>query len=140
MYMECIMNVTVQEQETLVAHALEARKTAYCPHSNYAVGAAVLTSDNHIVTAANVEAVSSTLHNCAERIALANAFLQGHRKIKALAMVTEDGQAPCGTCRQIIYELCPNVHIIIAKTDKTYITTSIAQLLPAAFKRATCGS
>ncbi len=133
------MNVTVQEQEMLVTHAFEARKTAYCPRSKYAVGAAVLTSDSHIVTAANVEAVSSTLHNCAERIALANAFLQGHRKIKALAMVTEDGQSPCGTCRQIIYELCPNVHIIIAKTDKTYTTTSITQLLPAAFKRAPCG-
>ena len=136
--MECIMNVTVQEQETLVAQALEAQKTAYCPHSSYAIGAAVLTNDGHIVTAANVEAASSTLHNCAERIALANAFLQGHRNIKALAIVTKDGQSPCGTCRQIIYELCPNIHIIIAKTDKTYSVTSIAQLLPAAFKRDPC--
>lgn len=133
------MDLTNQEIEVLIARALEARKMAYCPRSKYNVGVAVLTGDNQIVLAANVEAETSTLQNCAERLALAKAFLQGFRVIKALAVVNEDGLAPCGTCRQIIYELCRDIPILIVKPDKSFVMLSTLKLLPFPFNRKLCG-
>lgn len=135
---DIFMVLTNNEIGLLIAKALKARETAYCPRSHYAVGAAVLVEDGAMVSAANVEAETSTLQNCAERLALAKAFLDGFRMVRALAVVTEDGLSPCGTCRQIMYELCSEAHVIIAKTDGTYTQTTVRELLPFPFKRSAC--
>jgi len=132
------MGVTNNEITQLIEEALKARERAYCPRSHYAVGAAVLTESGKIVSAANVEAATSTLQNCAERLALANTFLDGHRAVRALAVVTEDGLSPCGTCRQIMYELCTDALVFIVKIDGTYVQTSVTELLPFPFKRNAC--
>jgi len=132
------MNITEQEKTQLIEQAIAARGTAYCPHSTYAVGAAVLTTNGHIITGANVEPASLRLGCCAEQLALLSAVAHGHRKFKALALVTDDGQTPCGSCRQLIYELCGDIAIIIAKPDKTYTISSTTTLLPLPFKKEPC--
>jgi len=125
------------KQETinkLIVTADKARSHAYAPYSNFQVGAAVLTDNNTIITGVNVESGSFGLTCCAERVALFNAVSQGYKKFKALAVVTNDGSTPCGACRQVIYELCGNIPIIIAKAPESYYIQHMEELLPNAFK------
>lgn len=132
------MNITEQEKNQLIEQALAARALAYCPHSNYAVGAAVLTADGQVITGANVEPASPRSGCCAEQLALLTAVAHGHRAFKALAIATADGQTPCGACRQLIFELCGDIPVIVAKTDKTYTILSSSVLLPYPFKKEPC--
>jgi len=132
------MNITEQEKKQLIEQALETRALAYCPHSNYAVGAAVLTTDGQVITGANVEPASPRSGCCAEQLALLTAVARGHHTFKALAIATENGQTPCGACRQLIFEFCGDIPIIIAKTDKTYTILSSSALLPCPFQKEPC--
>lgn len=120
----------------LIEEALNAREKAYIPYSSYKVGASVLTHDDQIITGANVKGGSFNLICCGERMALLKAIFDGHRTFKAVVTVTEDGATPCGSCRQVIYELCGNVPVIIAKTDRSYKIINARDLLPYAFQDA----
>lgn len=124
----------------LIEKALSAQKLAYCPFSNHPVGAAVLAESGDIIVGTNIETSTSNLGICAERMALFTAFMHDNKIIKALAVVTPDGHAPCGVCRQVIYQLCGDIPIIIAKPDKTYTISSTIQLLPLPFDLRICGS
>ena len=50
-----IAKVDVNIKKNLVGAAIEAQKLAYCPYSNYPVGAAILTKQGEIISASNVE-------------------------------------------------------------------------------------
>jgi cytidine deaminase len=132
------MNITNQELTMLIERAINARKNAYCPYSHYAVGAAILTHDNTILTGTNIEVSALRLGCCAEQLVLLNARAQGYGQLKALVIVTDDGQTPCGTCRQLLYELYGDVTVIIAKTDATHVASSTLKLLPTPFKKEPC--
>lgn len=64
--------------------AKAASKRAYCPYSNYKVGAALITSSGRIFTGCNVENASYGLTNCAERTAIFKAVSQGEREISGM--------------------------------------------------------
>lgn len=117
----------------LIEAAHEAQKNAYAPHSNYKVGAALLTDDNSVIYGCNVESSSYGLTCCAERTALYSAIAQGHTKFKELAVVTTNGASPCGACRQVIWDLCGNIPIHIADNDGNITETTSKELLPGAF-------
>jgi len=128
------MNLSKETINNLVDHAIKAREKAYIPYSSYQVGAAVLTDDDHIITGANVKGGSFNLICCGERMALLKAVFDGYRKFKAVVTATADGATPCGSCRQVIYELCGNVPVIVAKTDRSYRIINAEDLLPHAFE------
>ena len=71
----------------LIDSALEARERAYCPYSNFKVGAAVLFEDGKIYTGSNIENASFGGTNCAERTAIFKGVHEGNREIKAVALV-----------------------------------------------------
>ena len=119
--------------EKLIKHALTARKRAAAPYSQYQVGSAILTSDNTVILGCNVESKAYPTTLCAERVAIFSAIAQGHRKFSALALVTEDGAFPCGSCRQIIHEYAGNIPIYISNGSDEYITKTISDLLPNPF-------
>ena len=131
-------------QVRLLDAAESAMKTAYCPYSSFPVGAALLTSGGKIITGSNVEnaAFGSTI--CAERVALVRANAMGDRKFKAIAVVTgvvagrDAPAAPCGACRQMLYEFRhragADIEVIAATTTrKKVLLTSIDELLPLPF-------
>jgi len=122
--------VTPQE---LVVAALEVRRRAYAPYSNYAVGAAVLTTDGAIIQGCNVENVAYPNTICAERVALTAAVAQGRRDFAAIAVATLNGGSPCGACRQVMAELGPQMTVYIADASGAFRTTSVAALLPDFF-------
>ena len=117
----------------LIEAAEDAQKNAHAPHSNYKVGAALLTEEGSIVHGCNVESSSYGLTCCAERTALYSAIAQGYTKFKELAVVTANGASPCGACRQVIWDLCGDIPIYIADNDGNVTETSSKELLPGAF-------
>ncbi|MDE0070531.1 MAG: cytidine deaminase [Caldilineaceae bacterium] len=127
------MNTGEISSQQLIAVARSARRQAYAPYSSYHVGAAVLTLGGDIIAGCNVENASYGGTICAERVALTAAVAQGKRQFSAIAVVTEDGASPCGLCRQVMYELGPQMDVFIADGDGNVRTTTVKALLPEAF-------
>ncbi len=94
--------------EPLLAAALAARSHSHSPYSRFAVGAAVETESGEIFSGANVENRSFGVTLCAERSAFAAAVSAGHRRFRAVAVVTATSppSAPCGICRETMTEFC----------------------------------
>ena len=126
--------ITADERAELIRRASEARQRAYAPYSNYSVGAAVLAGSGGIYSGGNVENAAYPSGICAERAAVFSAVSQGEREIRALAVVTENGGAPCGSCRQVVEEFGPHARVIVADTHgKIVVEADLAELLPYAF-------
>ena len=117
----------------LIKHALTAQNRAAAPYSQYQVGSAIVTEDNTVILGCNVESKAYPTTLCAERVAIFSAIAQGYRKFSAMALVTEDGAFPCGSCRQIIHEYAGNIPIYISNGSNEYITQTISDLLPNPF-------
>lgn len=92
----------------LAAAATEATQRSYSPYSNFAVGAAGVTPDGQVFTAANVENASYVAGICAETALVGVLAAAGVRRggVTAIAVTgpTGDDLAPCGRCRQLLHE------------------------------------
>ena len=126
--------------EVLVARALAARETAYAPYSTYRVGCAVA-AGGELFSAANVENASYGLAACAERNAIVQAVLAGHRRIDAIAVATESEPpaAPCGMCLQTLNEFVDDpaaLVVLLANPDGGRSEYTLAQLFPHGFRPA----
>jgi cytidine deaminase len=125
------------EAAELLARAREARRHAYVPYSGFAVGAAVLTESGEVFSGCNVENASYSLTNCAERVALQKAVSEGHRRFRAVAVTGPEDDlacAPCGSCRQVLYEFGPDMLVVTpgSAADRPAIA-ALGTLLPGAF-------
>jgi cytidine deaminase len=130
-------------QKRLINEAQTALKNAYNPYSHFAVGAALLSGDGQIITAANVENASYGLTICAERSALVRANAMGLKKTSKIAIIGGNDQSneisgPCGACRQMIFEAAQisktDIEVIMSDGKKeNVVTASISELLPLAF-------
>lgn len=132
-------------QKKLLEEAEKVMENSYNPYSNFFVGAALLTQDNNVVTGTNVENAAYSNCICAERAAILRANTIGYRKYKAIAVIakrrdtdTEEVTAPCGSCRQMLYEISQisghDLDVIMSTTKKDkIIISSITELLPLAF-------
>lgn len=138
------MELRKEQIQTLIQRAMEAREKAYVPYSNFMVGAALLTADGKIYTGCNIESVSYSPTTCAERTALVKAVSEGERKFTAIAVVgghadgsikaEADGySAPCGVCRQFLYEFGKDILVIVAKSLEEYYVHPLSELLPLGF-------
>jgi cytidine deaminase len=126
--------LTEETRRLLLGAAQDARARAYAPYSHYTVGAALLTRNNHIYGGCNVENASYGATICAERTALVKAISEGEYNFSALAVVTENGAAPCGLCRQMLYEFAPDLLVIIAdETGRVHHEMPLHALLPLGF-------
>lgn len=125
----------MSEHEALIAAAKRARENAHAPFSNFRVGAAVRAKSGRVFTGCNVENASYGLTCCAERVAIFKAISEGERGFDAIAVVadTEELTPPCGACRQVIWEFCGDVPVIMANLEGKTQQESSAKLLPRAF-------
>ena len=127
--------------DDLINKAFEARENAYVPYSNFMCGAALLTKSGKIYKGCNIESCSYTPTTCAERVAVLKAVSEGEMEFTAIAVVggpreginEEDEAAPCGVCRQLIYEFGPDTLIIGARSKEKYYVLPISELLPKGF-------
>ncbi|MCI8483705.1 MAG: cytidine deaminase [Lachnospiraceae bacterium] len=127
------------EYRELIAQAVEAKKQAYAPYSHFRVGAALLTKSGKIYQGCNIENVSFSATNCAERTALFKAVSEGEREFEALVVNGDnrDYLAPCGVCRQVLAEFCDldTFQIILANDEQDYKILTLGELLPKAFSK-----
>ena len=108
------------EDNELIALAAGVRRKAYAPYSHYPVGAALFTASGKVYTGCNVENASYGLSICAERTAAFKAVSEGEREFVAIAVVTENGSAPCGACRQVLNEFGPDMRVLAVAASGNY--------------------
>ncbi len=126
--------LTDEIKNTLIQAALEARKWAYAPYSNYPVGAALMTTSGRIYDGVNVENAVFSTGTCAERVAVFKAVSEGERHFTAIAVVTSNGGSPCGSCRQVLSEFGLDIQVLIANDQGRLLwEKSLTELLPGAF-------
>jgi cytidine deaminase len=119
----------------LIEAAKRASRNAYCKYSGFRVGAAVLGARGGIFAGCNVENASYGLTICAERNAVFQMVAAGETEIAALAVYTptDHPTAPCGACRQVIYEFGPDALILCVCNTAEEIRERLGVLLPQAF-------
>ena len=119
----------------LAESARKARLRAIAPYSHFQVGAALLTRDGVVITGCNIENASYGLTTCAERVALLKALSDGHRDFVAIAVVadTDSPTPPCGPCRQLLWEYCGDIPVVLANLTTIAAHHQLGQLLPFPF-------
>lgn len=123
--------------DELVAAARAARDRAIAPYSGFRVGAALQTRTGEIVSGCNIENASYGLTTCAERVALLKALSDGHREFVMIAVVadTDAPTPPCGPCRQLLWEYCGDIPVVMANLTAVTATLQLGYLLPLPFDR-----
>ncbi len=126
----------------LIKLAFKGREASYCPYSNYAVGAALLTASGKVYIGCNIENAAFTPGNCAERTAFFKAVSEGERHFSKIAIVggpvgkaVTDYAFPCGVCRQVMQEFCnPETFEIVTGIDEnTFKKMTLKEMLPCGF-------
>lgn len=128
--------LTDGERDTLVAAARAARERAVAPYSHFYVGAALLGEDGTIYTGCNVESATYGLTVCAERIAVFKAVSEGARSFRAVAVFTgaDEPTPPCGACRQVLWDQCRDIEVVMEVLNGARDVTTLSVLLPRAFE------
>ncbi len=122
-------------QDSLIDAALAARANAFAPYSKFQVGAAIEDSGGRIHTGCNIENATYGLTVCAERVAVFKAISEGARKFRrvVIAADTDVLTPPCGACRQILWEFCGDVDIILVNLRGKTETYRLKELFPKPF-------
>jgi cytidine deaminase len=121
--------------DALIAAALAARAHAFAPYSKFLVGAALEDAEGRIHTGCNVENATYGLTVCAERVAVLKAISEGVRKFRRVAIAADTATLtpPCGACRQILWEFCGDIEIILANPRGKTETYRLKDLFPKPF-------
>jgi cytidine deaminase len=128
------MSLTEQERQSLIQQAGAVRRHAYAPYSEYPVGAALRTKSGRVFTGVNVENAAYPAGICAERAAVFKAVSEGERDFEVIAVVTNSGGSPCGSCRQVLSEFGLETLVLIADGEGRLLReTTVRELLPEAF-------
>ena len=122
----------------LVHEAKQARMNARAPYSGFKVGAALETRAGKIFTGCNVENSSYGLTVCAERVAVWKAISEGESNFRRILILSDSEQPapPCGACRQIIWEYCGDIEVILANLKGCRTRHRMKRLLPLAFDKS----
>jgi len=136
------------EIQDLMNQAVEIRKKAYAPYSQFRVGAALLLDNGKIVLGSNQENAAYPSGLCAERVAIFHAgSVYPEAKILKMAITaaSDNNQTkapipPCGSCRQSIaeYEIKQETPIEIyfmGEIGEVYKSASLKNLLPFMFDK-----
>ena len=120
----------------LTGVARRARTRAVAPYSNFKVGAAIETRAGRIYSGCNIENASYGLTLCAERVAVFKAVSEGEKTFSRIAVVADTGELtpPCGACRQILWEFCGDIEVVLANLRGKTRTVRLGSLLPEPFE------
>ena len=115
------------------------RSNAYAPHSGFKVGAALVAAneqgETQVFTGVNIENDSYPAGMCAERVAIGSAVTAGFQSVHVIAVAAdyEDYLAPCGMCRQVIYQFGEECRVVMRDAEGHIRSIGIDQLLPMGF-------
>lgn len=119
----------------LIDAALTARAHAHAVYSDFKVGAAIQDTSGKIYTGCNIENATYGLTMCAERVAVFKAMSEGARRFDKLAVAadTDSLTPPCGSCRQILWEFCGDLEVILVNLRGKTESLRLKQLFPRPF-------
>jgi cytidine deaminase len=119
----------------LSAAALAAREHAHAPFSKFRVGAAIEDDAGRIHSGCNIENATYGLTICAERVAIFKAISIGVRQFRRIAIAAESDQLtpPCGACRQILWEFCGDIEMILLNAHGDSEILRLKDIFPRAF-------
>jgi cytidine deaminase len=125
----------MSEYDALITAATKGRENAHAKFSNFKVGAALHTPSGKIFSGCNIENATYGLTLCAERVAIFKAISEGERGFDAISVVTDTDTLtpPCGACRQLIWEFCGNVPVIMANLRGKTEVIQMCELFPKPF-------
>ena len=125
----------MSEYDALIATAKHTRENAHAKFSNFKVGAGLRAASGKIYGGCNVENATYGLTVCAERVAIFKAISEGERKFDAIAVVTDTDRLtpPCGACRQLIWEFCGDVPVVMSNLKGKTEVIRMSQLFPKPF-------
>jgi len=125
----------LSDYEALITIATQSRQNAHAAYSNFRVGAALRATSGRIFGGCNVENATYGLTVCAERVAIFKAISEGERGFDAIAVVTDTDSLtpPCGACRQLLWEFCGNVPVILANLKGKVEVIPMRDLFPKPF-------
>jgi cytidine deaminase len=129
----------LKHYDELTRKARTAQSFAHAPHSQFRVGAAILTKGGKIYSGCNIENSSYGLTMCAERVAIFKAISEGETSFKAIAICTDDPDftPPCGACRQVLLDLAGDLDFIMTNSRGKKKIIKLKKLLPFAFNEET---
>ena len=121
--------------DRLTGAAFFARENACCAYSHFKVGAALEDESGRIHTGCNVENASYGLTVCAERVAVWKAVSEGARTFRRIVIAAGGNKLapPCGACRQILWEFCGNIEVVLVNPRGESRSLRMADLLPEPF-------
>ncbi len=121
--------------DALSEAAIQVRQNAHAPFSNFRVGAALEDDAGHVFTGCNVENATYGLTVCAERVAIFKAISEGANSFRRMVVAadTEKPTPPCGACRQIIWEFCGDIELVLINLDGASETFRMSELFPRPF-------
>ena len=121
--------------DALADAARRAREHARAGYSGFKVGAALELADGTVVGGCNIENATYGLTVCAERVALLKALSEGHTKFVRAAVVadTDSPTPPCGACRQLLWEFCGDIEVVLANLTRVTGVHQMRELLPLPF-------
>jgi len=125
----------MSDYNALIAAAQLVRENAHASFSNFKVGAALRAASGRIFGGCNVENATYGLTVCAERVAIFKAISEGERRFDAIAVVTDTDRLtpPCGACRQLIWEFCGDVLVVMANLKGKIEILQMRELFPRPF-------
>lgn len=131
--------MTDELNEKLTEAALVARENAYCPFSNFSVGAALIDENGNMHVGCNVENSAYPEGTCAEAGAIASMIVSGARRIRRIVIAGGHDDietcTPCGGCRQKIAEFGDDETVIVMlEPNGETEEFSVADLLPRGFR------
>ena len=104
---------------------------------NHTVGCAIRCSNGHVYRGVNCDGIHGS---CAEYITIGMAISSGERDFDTIVAVHEKHPnsviPPCGNCRQMLYEYCPEIKVIVNDENGNLIQVKARDLLPFAWPPA----
>jgi cytidine deaminase len=121
--------------DALLEAALAARENAHAPYSHFRVGAALEDTAGRLHTGCNIENASYGLTVCAERVAVFKAISEGVRRFRRLATAADAATLapPCGACRQVLWELCGDIEVLLVNPRGQTESHRLKDLFPRPF-------
>jgi len=119
----------------LIEAARAVRLRARAQYSGFRVGAALETASGEVVTGCNIENASYGLTLCAERVALVKALSDGQDRFTRIVVAADAGTptSPCGPCRQLLWEYCGDIEVVLVNLERETARYRLSELFPVPF-------
>lgn len=127
--------ITQQDKE-LIKIALETLEKNFDDGIyNHTVGAAVRCKNGKVYSGVNCDGIHGS---CAEYITIGIAISAGEREFDTIVAVHDKAPnclvAPCGNCRQMLIEYCPDIKVILNDDNNQMVKVCIKDLIPFVWK------